>query len=163
MRTHPTSSPSPNPLLKSAEVQGQGEAFQAMMLGTGMSPLTAGPLDADETQLLNEGLHRFDTAKFWHAHESWEDLWNALKRREAPDAEILLVQGLIQTAAMLLHHERKNAVGVRKQWAKLHPKLSEWSTAWGLDISGHLEVIETYALDAGQWTQTASDHQMPRA
>ena len=155
--------PSPNPLLKSAEVLRKGEAFQAMNRGAGMSELTAGPLDVDETQLLNDGLHRFDTGQFWHAHESWEDLWNMLKRREAPREEILLVQGMIQTAAMLLHHQRKNDVGVRKQWAKLHQKLDGWSTAWGLDIAAHLAVIETYAEDAGRWLQTASDHQVPRA
>lgn len=134
-----------------------------MIRGPDMGPLTAGPLDEDETQFLHEGLHRFDTGQFWHAHESWEDLWNALKRREAPDGEILLVQGLIQTAAMLLHHQRKNAIGVRKQWVKLQPKLNGWSTAWGLDISAHLEVIETYAADADAWQQIASEHQMPRA
>ena len=155
--------PSSNPLLKSAAVLPKGEAFQAMIPRTDMDPLTAGPLGADETQLLNEGLHRFDTGQFWHAHESWEDLWNALKRREAPHEEILLVQGLIQTAAMLLHHQRKNAVGVRKQWAKLEPKLNGWSTAWGLDIATHLEAIESYALDADTWQQIASEHQLPRA
>ena len=155
--------PSSNPLLKGAAVLPKGEAFQAMIPRTDMDPLIAGPLDADETQLLNEGLHRFDTGQFWHAHESWEDLWNALKAREAPHEEILLVQGLIQTAAMLLHHQRKNAVGVRKQWAKLEPKLNGWSTAWGLDIATHLEVIESYALDADAWQQNASEHQLPRA
>ena len=134
-----------------------------MNRGTGMSVLTAGPLDADETELLNDGLLLFDEGQFWHAHESWEDLWNMLKSRKAPQAEILLVQGLIQTAAMLLHHERKNAVGVQKQWAKLQRKLDGWSTAWGLDIAVHLEAIQTYAMDAGTWHQTASDHQIPRA
>ena len=39
----------------------------------------------------------------------------------------------------------------------------EDSTAWGLDIATHLEVIESYALDADTWQQIASEHQMPRA
>ena len=86
---------------------------------------TAQPLSEEEALLLEEGAGLFDDGRFWHAHESWEDLWNDLKRRTAPDKEILLVQGLIQTAAMLLHHERKNEVGVRKQWAKLQPKLTD--------------------------------------
>ncbi len=128
-----------------------------------MSLLSAGPLNLDETQLLDEGRQRFDSGQFWHAHESWEDLWNMLKGRQAPLEEILLVQGLIQTAAMLLHHERKNAVGVRKQWEKLQPKLRGWRTAWGLDIEAHLNVIETYALDGDLWRLTASDHQLPQA
>lgn len=128
-----------------------------------MSLLSAGPLNLDETQMLDEGRQRFDSGQFWHAHESWEDLWNMLKGRQAPLEEILLVQGLIQTAAMLLHHERKNAVGVRKQWEKLQPKLRGWRTAWGLDIEAHLNVIETYALDGDLWRLTASDHQLPQA
>ena len=128
-----------------------------------MSLLSAGPLNLDETQMLDEGRQRFDSGQFWHAHESWEDLWNMLKGRQAPLEEILLVQGLIQTAAMLLHHERKNAVGVRKQWEKLQPKLRGWRTAWGLDIEAHLNVIETYALDGDLWRLTASDHQLPHA
>ena len=33
----------------------------------------------------------------------------------------------------------------------------------GLDIATHLEVIETYAIDADTWQQIASEHQMPRA
>ena len=81
----------------------------------------------------------------------------------APNPEILLVQGLIQTAAMLLHHQRKNAVGVSKQWAKLQPKLEGWAVAWGLDVATHLRVIETYADDEGTWDLVATDHQVPRA
>lgn len=155
--------PSPNPLLKSAEVLPKGELFQAMIPRTDMDSHSAGPLSENETALLEEGLHRFDTGQFWHAHESWEDLWNSLKRRSAPEREILLVQGLIQTAAMLLHHQRKNAVGVSKQWAKLQPKLEEWTVAWGLDVATHLRVIETYADDGGAWKLVATDHQVPRA
>lgn len=155
--------PSPNPLLKSAEVLPKGELFQAMIPRTDMDPRVAGPLSENETALLEEGLHRFDTGQFWHAHESWEDLWNSLKRRSAPNPEILLVQGLIQTAAMLLHHQRKNAVGVSKQWAKLQPKLEGWAVAWGLDVATHLRVIETYADDEGTWDLVATDHQVPRA
>lgn len=123
----------------------------------------AGPLSQKEEMLLEEGANLFDEAKFWHAHESWEELWNMLKARQAPLEEILLVQGLIQTAAMLLHHQRKNAVGVRKQWEKLQPKLRGWRMAWGLDIEAHLNVIETYAMDGDLWRLTASDHQLPHA
>ncbi len=124
---------------------------------------SAQPLSREEAALLEEGAGLFDAGKFWHAHESWEDLWNDLKRRAAPIEEILLVQGLIQTAALLLHYERRNEVGVRKQWAKLTPKLSGWTLAWGIDIARHVEVVEGYALDAGVWTLIANDHRLPRA
>ena len=125
--------------------------------------LDAGPLGSEETALLEEGLRLFDNAQFWHAHESWETLWNLLKRREAPIEEVLLVQGLIQTAALLLHHQRRNVAGVTKQWDKLRPKLEGWTVAWGLDIETHLEAIGRYVADNEVWTLVASDHQLPRA
>lgn len=123
----------------------------------------ARPLSEEERALLEAGAALFDEAKFWHAHEAWEDMWNDLKRRDAPSEEILLVQGLIQTAALLLHHQRKNAGGVEKQWAKLQPKLADWSIAWGFNISRHLEAIQAYAEDNGTWQLTPSEHQLPRA
>jgi len=124
---------------------------------------TAFPLSEPESTLLEAGATLFDEAKFWHAHEAWEDLWNLLKHRSAPSEEVLLVQGLIQTAALLLHHQRKNIAGVEKQWAKLCPKLEDWSTAWGLDITTHLSAVEEYAEDVGTWRLVASHHQLPRA
>jgi nitroreductase len=127
-----------------------------------MAPLVAGPLNEVEQAELDEGLALFDGAQFWHAHEAWESLWNRLKTRHAPLEEIRLVQGFIQTAALLLHHQRQNEAGVRKQWEKLEPKLADWSTAWGLDVATHLNRIERYATDNGQWTLNASNHQFPR-
>ena len=128
-----------------------------------MMTRTAHPLSDEEHELLEAGATLFDAGKFWHAHEAWEDLWNDLKRRRASDHEILLVQGMIQTAALLLHHQRKNIGGVEKQWAKLTPKLEGWSVAWGFDIERHLETIGTYVLDNGTWALTAAHHQLPRA
>ena len=69
--------------------------------------MEASPLSEDEAVLLEQGRQDFDNGRFWHAHEAWEDLWNSLKARHAPQAEILLVQGLIQTAALLYNHQRR--------------------------------------------------------
>lgn len=112
---------------------------------------------------MEEGCTLFNEGKFWHAHESWEDLWNGLKKRTAAPEEILLVQGMIQTAALLLHHQRKNKAGVDKQWAKLEQKLEHWGTAWDLDIAAHLATIKTYVEDTDEWALNAEDHQFPRA
>ena len=73
------------------------------------------PLTKAENNLLQEGIQEFNSTRFWHAHESWEDLWNSLKRREAPRPEILGVQGLIQTAALLYNHQREKRRGVLNQ------------------------------------------------
>jgi len=86
-----------------------------------------------------------------------------LKGRDAPSQDILLIQGLIQTAALLLHHERKNSIGIVKQWAKLYPKLEGWRLAWGLNIELHLNTVETYVEDVDNWSLVASDHQLPQA
>ena len=66
-------------------------------------------LDGEELALWEAGLEDFDHGRYWHAHEDWEDLWNAHKRRHAPEDEILFIQGMIQTAALLLNHERKSS------------------------------------------------------
>lgn len=146
-----------------AEDDVNGEAFKSNGAFQRLMPHIAGPLTPEERALLEAGAALFDEAKFWHAHEAWEDLWNDLKRRAASEDEILLVQGLIQTAALLLHHQRRNVGGVEKQWAKLQPKLEGWGVAWGFDIAAHLAVIQTYAEDNTMWNLTASDHQLPRA
>jgi len=128
-----------------------------------MPPPLAGPLSEEEHAFLQEGCDLFNDGRFWHAHEAWEAMWNGLKRRHAPEQEILLVQGLIQTAALLLHHQRRNVPGVTKQWEKLQPKLAGWATAWDLDIHRHLAAVNRYVEDVGTWSLVAAEHQLPKA
>ena len=106
---------------------------------------------SEELRLFRAGIAKFDAQKFWHAHEDWEDLWNMLKKRNADPAEILLIQGLIQTAALLVNHRKMKARGVSNQWLKLVPKLSQYDTAWGIDINSHLKNIEQYSSDVDVW------------
>jgi len=109
----------------------------------------AQPLSVEEQNFFEQGRHLFNQGKYWHAHESWEDLWNMLKNRQASKEEILLIQGLIQTAALLFHYEKGNLIGVQKQWQKLEPKLIGWSEAWGIDINKHLHTIKTFGQHNG--------------
>ena len=69
--------------------------------------------ELDETQknLFIEGCGLFDEGEFWHAHESWEDLWKSLKPLEKK-VETDAVQGIIQIAALLYNYERKKIRGV---------------------------------------------------
>ena len=62
----------------------------------------------DETQqaLFIEGCTLFDEGKFWHAHESWEDLWKSLKPLDRP-VETNAIQGIIQCAALLYNYEKR--------------------------------------------------------
>jgi hypothetical protein len=121
------------------------------------------PMSTEESGYFAEGCDLFNNGRFWHAHEAWEEMWKSLKQRKAPEAEILLVQGLIQTAALLLHHQRRNTAGVTKQWQKLAPKLAGWTSMWGLDIETHLAMVNAYADDVGTWSLVAADHQLPQA
>jgi len=123
--------------------------------------MEASPLSSDEAVLLEQGRVDFDTGRYWHAHEAWEDLWNSLKRRNADKSEVLLVQGLIQTAALLYNHQRQKSRGVTNQWEKLSPKLSSWKTAWGFDIEQHVENIGIYVEDVGIWQQTYENMSLP--
>jgi hypothetical protein len=111
--------------------------------------IIAQPLSVEEENLFEQGRSLFNEGKYWHAHESWEDLWNMLKKREATQQEILLIQGLIQTAALLFHYEKGNLIGVQKQWEKLEPKLTGWGVAWGIDVNKHLHTIKTFTQHNG--------------
>src|SRR5258706_12187168 len=48
------------------------------------------------------GLRLFNAREFWHAHESWEELWLG----EDDDDRVLFYQGLIQLAAAYHHMKR---------------------------------------------------------
>ena|SRR5437667_3654921 len=51
----------------------------------------------------------FNAGSYWEAHEALEGIW-----REMDDGpEALVIQGLIQAAAALLHRSRGNSHGVR--------------------------------------------------
>ena len=123
--------------------------------------MEASPLTEAENALLKEGIQEFDSTRYWHAHESWEDLWNSLKRREAPRSEILGIQGLIQTAALLYNHQREKKRGVLNQWEKLVPKLNVWTQLWGIDIVTHLIQIQRFVDDVGQWNETYEGVRIP--
>ncbi|MDA8717754.1 DUF309 domain-containing protein [Candidatus Poseidoniales archaeon] len=121
------------------------------------------PLTEAEDALLQEGIQEFDSTRYWHAHESWEDLWNSLKRREASRPEILGIQGLIQTAALLYNHQREKRRGVLNQWEKLLPKLDVWTHIWGIDVVTHLKQIRRFVEDVDTWNETYESVRIPIA
>ena len=123
--------------------------------------MEASPLTEAEDALLKEGIQEFDSTRYWHAHESWEDLWNSLKRREAPRSEILGIQGLIQTAALLYNHQREKKRGVLNQWEKLVPKLNVWIQLWDIDIVTHLKQIQRFVDDVDLWNETYEGVRIP--
>ena len=65
-----------------------------------------------------EGIRLFNAGEFWHAHEQWEACWMI-----AREPEITFYQGIIQAAAALVHWQRGNPRGLRRNWEKGRPKL----------------------------------------
>jgi hypothetical protein len=58
---------------------------------------------------LAEGLRLYDAGQFWHAHESWEQVWLA-----SPEPQKTFLQSLIQTTAACHHLQRNNALGASR-------------------------------------------------
>ena len=54
----------------------------------------------------NEGIQLFNAARYFDAHEAWEDEW-----RESKDPERRWLQGLTQAAVALHHRSTGNVVG----------------------------------------------------
>ncbi|MEA3199883.1 MAG: hypothetical protein QOE90_1311 [Thermoplasmata archaeon] len=78
----------------------------------------AAPAPLDEVpRLLREGAARFDAREFWHAHESWESAWHALRGAGEDDAAAL-VKGMILVAAALENATRGKEEGFKRQMAE---------------------------------------------
>ena len=107
-------------------------------------------LDEEQKNLFIEGCDLFDDGKFWHAHESWEDLWKSLKPLEKP-IETDAVQGIIQIAALLYNYERKKIRGVVNMASKLLTRLSGVKHGiWGVDVAGLRVSLIPFIRDASE-------------
>ncbi len=81
--------------------------------------------------LLERGIFFFNEARYFDAHEAWEDLW----REDRTDLR-LFYQGLIQAAAGLHHLTRQNPEGARAQLSKSLQKLATFPPeAAGIDLN----------------------------
>ena len=107
-------------------------------------------LDEEQKNLFIEGCELFDDGKFWHAHESWEDLWKSLKPLDKP-IETDAVQGIIQIAALLYNYERKKIRGVVNMASKLLTRLSGVERGiWGVDVAGLRVSLIPFIRDASE-------------
>ena len=99
-----------------------------------------------EAGLFRQGLDAFNSARFYEAHEHWEEVW-----LKTPNPEKFFLQGLIQVAAAFHHHSRNNFQGTRNLlWAGLL-KLDQFpGDHRGLEIEGLRVSVRIWlaALDA---------------
>jgi hypothetical protein len=91
----------------------EGGSFGDREMADGGSPVLKaelGPVDPSQRdRLAAEAVKLFNAGQFWEAHEALEGIWRPLD--DGPEA--LVLQGLIQAAAALLHRSRRNSHGVR--------------------------------------------------
>lgn len=92
------------------------------------------------------GIALFNDAKFWHAHEEWEQAWLATS-----DPQIkLFYKGIIQTAAALVHWQKGNPRGLHLNWAKARGKLVQLPPeVLGLAINNLIVVMDSFEAAEG--------------
>ena len=95
--------------------------------------------------LFSQGVSLFNAARYYEAHEIWEDLWRIL---DVPEREFL--QGLIQAAVGLHHLGSQNFIGADGQLTKSLAKLRKFPGGYyGIDIEGlvgQLERVQRYRV-----------------
>ena len=111
------------------------------------------PLSEQEQKWLDGGINEFNTGRYWHAHEDWEEMWKSLKARDAGQRYILGIQGRIQTTALMFQYERQKPQGIIKMWSKLTDKIGTpesplFDELWGVDISKVLHDVLPFHADA---------------
>src|SRR5437879_7727432 len=95
-----------------------------------------------EEETLREGIDLFNQERFWEAHEVLEEIWHP-----ATGVERDIIQGLILTAAALVHYQKnENAVCV-SILGRAMEKLSTLDNFNGLDIKRLKAGIEQILSD----------------
>jgi predicted metal-dependent hydrolase len=88
----------------------------------------------------HEGVRLFQAGQFWHAHEQWEECW-----RVAGGPTASFYKGIIQAAAALVHWQRGNNTGLRRNWAKARPKLAALPAGFGgVDLAALIEAMDAF-------------------
>lgn len=91
------------------------------------------PLE-DVPTLLREGAAEYNAARFWHAHESWEAAWHAL-RAAGRDEDAAYLKGMILVTAALENAKRGKEEGFKRQFAEgLHALVGHRDAAPALGV-----------------------------
>jgi len=95
----------------------------------------------ERTRLLIEGVDHFNAARFFEAHEVWEEVW----RSTTPEPRQLL-QGLIQIAVAMVHHRDRGRPAVARRvlakgWRRVEPYRP---SALGIDLEDLGRRVESW-------------------
>lgn len=97
----------------------------------------------EKQRLYLQGLDAFNSARFYDAHEHWEEVW-----LNAANPEKMFLQGLIQVAAAFHHHSRDNVLGTRNLLREGLMKLERFPEAYGdLEIENLRVTVREWLAD----------------
>lgn len=104
---------------------------------------------AEVPALVAEGARRYEAGDYWHAHESWEQAWHAL-RGAGRDEDAAFLQGLVLVTAAFENLRRGKVAGFRRQLAKAVRRLRGLPGHGGplglLDEGGFVAAVERLQL-----------------
>jgi hypothetical protein len=92
---------------------------------------------------LAKGVNHFNSHDFWHAHESWEELWLSSSGQEKQ-----FLQGLIQLAAAYHHVKRGTLRGAGRLFEAALAKLAPFPDGY-LDVDRSAAVTASIVHRAG--------------
>jgi len=96
---------------------------------------------AAESELLERGLARIRTGRFFEAHEELEDAWRAASPEERD-----FFQGLVHVAVAWYQAGRGNKVGCQRQLEKAARRLGPYAPQHrGVDVTSILHQLEAAA------------------
>lgn len=99
---------------------------------------------------LGPGAQLLATARFFEAHEVWEECWREMPHGEHRRA----VQGLIHLAVALEHRRRGNLRSAAGQWKKSQDKLAHGCAGAPFDVAAVLRAVAP-CLDAATRAEAA--------
>jgi hypothetical protein len=115
-----------------------------------------------EEEMLREGIDLFNQERFWEAHEALEEIWHP-----ATGVERDIIQGLILTAAALVHYQKNEKVVCISILGRAVEKLGTLDNFKGLDIkrlrAGIEQILKdnTSKLLQVEWVKTKTAPQSP--
>ncbi len=88
------------------------------------------PIPREKLEVLREGLDLFNEERFWECHEVLEQVWHP-----ARGIERNIIQGLILTAAALVHHQKGESDVCLSMLGKALVRLGSVDQYHGIDLN----------------------------